>query len=185
MSDEGKPIQPEHVLKKVIWRSTLELSETMEQATTWTITGIAAISGLFISNLDSMGKLVRADGLRWSLIFFTTSLVAGALSKQVGMAITKGLAMIQKIEGLLATEQGQALMSQMATPPKQLIREIADPFYWPLSWMMRRSGIEGMKDYLSADKRFVRLFCAQLVFLYLHGILATAGFLAIACSIIG
>ena len=184
MSDEGKPLQPEHVFKKVIWRGTLSLSESTEHATTWSITGIAAIAGLFISNLDSVGKLVQPAGVRWSLIFFTGSLVAGAFSKQIGMAITKGLAMIEKVEGLLATEHGQALMDHMSTPPAQLITELAEPFYWPLSTLMRRSGIEGMKDYLSADKRFIRLFCAQLIFVYLHGILAVAGFLCIACSIV-
>jgi len=184
MSDEGQPLKAEHVFKKVIWRNTLALSESMEQATTWSITGVAAIAGLFISNLDSVGKLVRPEGLRWSLILFTGSLVVGAFSKQIGMAIVKGLAMVKKVEGMLSTEQGQALMSQMSTPLPQLMEEIAHPFYWPLSAMMRRSGKEGLKDDLPADKRFIRLFCAQLIFLYLHGLCAAAGFIVIACSII-
>jgi len=78
MSDEGQPLKPEHVFKKVVWRSTLALSESMEQATTWSITGIAAIVALLISNLDSVGKLVSPEGIRWSLILFTASLVVGS-----------------------------------------------------------------------------------------------------------
>jgi hypothetical protein len=94
MTDEGQPIKPEHVFLKIIWRSTLGLSVSMEQATTWSITGLAAIIGLFISNLDSVGQLVSRQGLRWGLILFTGSLVIGALSKQIGMAIAKGLALL-------------------------------------------------------------------------------------------
>ena len=62
MTDEGQPIKPEHVFLKIIWRSTLGLSVSMEQATTWSITGLAAIIGLFISNLDSVGQLVGRMG---------------------------------------------------------------------------------------------------------------------------
>ena len=49
MSDEGKKLQPEQVFKKVIWRSTLAVGGSIEQFTTWTITGIAAIVGLVVS----------------------------------------------------------------------------------------------------------------------------------------
>jgi len=184
MTDEGQPLKPEHVFKKVIWRGTLEISETMEQATTWSITGIAAIVALFVGNLDSVAQLVAREGLRWSLILFTGSLVAGAISKQIGMAVTKGVQMIQKVEGLLGSEEGQRLMSQMTDPPKKLIDDLAAPFFWPLSVLMRRSGAEGLRDYLSSDKRFVRLFCTQLIFVYVHGLLAAAGLTVIATSIL-
>jgi len=184
MSDEGQPLKPEHVFKKVVWRSTLEMSESMEHATTWSITGIAAIVGLFISNLDSVGKLVRPEGLRWSLIFFTASLVVGALSKQFGMAVMKGIAMVEKIEGILSSEQGQALMNQMSTPLPKLMDEIAEPFWWPLSMMMRKEGEKGMKDYLSADKRFITLFCVQMLLVNLHGLFTAIGLVVIAASIV-
>jgi hypothetical protein len=184
MTDEGQPIKPEHVFKKVIWRSTLGLSESMEQATTWSITGLAAIIGLFISNLDSVGQLVNRQGLRWGLILFTASLVIGALSKQIGMAIVKGLAMLEKIENILSSEQGQVLMANMTTSPPQLVEEMAAPYLWPLSTLMRKSGRKGLSDYLVTDKRFIKLFCVQLLFVNLHGLLAAAGLVVVASSII-
>lgn len=184
MSDEGKPLKADQTFKKIVWRHTVSLSHAMEQATTWSITGVAAIVGLFISNLDSVGTLVSSIGLRWFLISFTASLVFGAISKQIGMALGKGLEMIEKMEGVLYSDQGQMLMSQMSTPPRELIKEIAEPFFWPLSCYIRRSGFKGIEDYLSSDKRFVKLFCIQLIFVYLHGITAAAGLLVIACSII-
>ncbi len=155
----------------------------MEQSTTWTLTAIAAIAGLFICNLDSMGKLVSAEGLRWSLIFFTTSLVAGAISKQFGMAVTKGVSIAKDLEALLASKDGRALMDNMTIPPDQLFHEIAQPFWWPLSWMMNRGYKRSKTDGLDGDKTHVRLFCAQLSLLYLHGIFAGIGFFVIACSI--
>ncbi len=184
MSDEGQPLKPEHVFKKVVWRNTLGMSESMDHATTWSITGIAAIVGLFISNIDSVGKLVSPEGLRWSLIFFTGSLVVGALSKQFGMAVMKGIAMVEKIEGILSSEQGQALMKQMSTPLPKLIDEIAEPFWWPLSTVIRKGGERGMKDYLSSDKRFITLFCVQMLLVDLHGLFAAIGLIVIAASIV-
>lgn len=106
--------------------------------------GVAAIIGLFISNLDSVGTLVSSIGLRWFLISFTASLVFGAISKQIGMALGKGLEIIEKMEGILYSEHGKMLMSQMSTPPRELIKEIAEPFFWPLSRCMRKDGLRGI-----------------------------------------
>ena len=165
MSDEGKPLRADQIFKKIVWRHTVSLSHTMEQATTWSITGVAAIIALFISNLDSVGTLVSSTGLRWFLISFTSSLVFGAISKQIGMALVKGLDLVEKMEDMLYSEQGQLLISQMSTPPRELIKEIAEPFYWPLSSYIEKGGFKGIEDYLSSYKRFVKMFCIQMIFL--------------------
>ena len=184
MSDEGTVAKPEHAFKKLIWRSVVSMSEAMDHATTWSITGIAAIAGLLITKLDAVGQLVSRSGLRWALFLFTASILFGAFSKQYAIAITKGLAMIDKLESLLWSEQGQALMIQMTTPPRQLIEEIASPFWWPLSSLMRKGGIKGLTDYLSTDKRFITLFQIHLILVYLHGLFGIAGFVVIAASIL-
>lgn len=183
MSDEGKPLQPEHVFKKVIWRGTLALGESIEQFTTWTITGIAAIVALLVSNLDSISQTVSAGGLRGALILFTVSLLAAVTSKQIGMAVANGLKTISQVEHLLNSEQGQRLMNRMSTDPRQLVQELAEPFLWPLSTLTRRAGKRGLSDYLSTDKRFIRLLCIQIYINALHGILATAALLTLALSI--
>jgi hypothetical protein len=184
MSDEGQPLKPEHIFKQVAWRSMFGISESMEQWTTWSITGIAAIVALFIGNLDSVGKLVSREGLRWSLICFTASLVLGALSKQLGIAIVNGVAMIEKLEGRLSSEQLKAVINQMSTPLPQLMDEIAEPFWWPLSTILRKAGRKGMTDYLSSDKRFIPLFCLQMLLVNLHGLFAAIGLVVIAATIV-
>ena len=54
MSDEGTSIQPVHVIKKIIWRGAVDVGSSLESATTWSITGVAAITALIISNLHSI-----------------------------------------------------------------------------------------------------------------------------------
>jgi hypothetical protein len=187
MSNEEKPQpqdqEPENVFKKLVWRSVLRLSWSMEQYTTWTITGIAAIIGLFISHLDSVSKIVSVSGLRWGLILFTLALLFGVISKQIGMAVTSGLETIAKLESFLYSSDGQHLLASMTIDPKKLVHDLADPFLWPLSRMMRTGGIRGTQDLLSSDKRFVRMFCVQLYFVWLHGLCSIGAIAVIALSI--
>jgi hypothetical protein len=74
-------------------------------------------------------------------------------------------------------------MGTMTIEPKQLTRELAEPFLWPTSTIMRKSGERGIRDYLSADKRLIRLFCVQLYLNVLHGMFAGAALITLALSI--
>ena len=183
MSDEGKTIQPEHVFKRLIWRSTLASGEALERFTTWTIGGVAAVLGVMVSNVDSVAKIVSLNGIKTSILLFTLSLLAGALSKQLGMAVASGVNTLKQVEVLLGSDAGQELMSHMTSSPIDLVREMSEPFLWPLSVYMRKAGERGLTDYLSGDKRFVKMFCLQLAFNALHNLLAVAALLAIGLSI--
>ncbi len=61
MSDSGEPMQAEHNFKKVVWRSTLDLSHSLERYTNWSIGGVAVIIGLFIGNIESVSKIVSLE----------------------------------------------------------------------------------------------------------------------------
>lgn len=183
MSDEGKIMGPEHVFKKVIWRSTIEIGDALERSTTWTIGGVAAIVGLLISNLDSVARIASLSGIKASIVLLTLSLLAGALSKQIGMAVMAGVNTLKQTDSLLSSEAGQQLMGQMTTEPLELVREMAKPFLWPLSTFVRKGGERGLTDYVAADKRFVKMFCLQIAFNAVHGLLALAALLAIGLSI--
>jgi hypothetical protein len=183
MSDEGKPLQPEHQFKKIIWRSTLAVSGSIEQFTTWTMTGITAIVGLVVSNVDSVAKIVSLEALKSSIILFTLSLLAGVVSKQLGMTVSNGIRTMNELEGVLNSDNGRLLINNMTIDLRQLMQEVSTPFFWPLSAIMRRSGENGITDYLSADKMFVRLFFIQLCFNAFHGLFAAAALITIAWSI--
>jgi hypothetical protein len=183
MSDEGSVMRPEHVLKKVIWRSTVEVGVALERSTTWTIGGVAAVVGLLVSNLDSVATIASPDAIKAAIVLFTLSLLAGAISKQIGMAVAAGVNTLKQTENLLYSEAGQKLMNDMTIEPRQLVQELTEPFLWPLSWFARKSGERGLSDYVSADKRFVRMLCLQIAVNGLHGLLALAALLAIGLSI--
>ncbi|MEW6764514.1 MAG: hypothetical protein AB1344_01845 [Pseudomonadota bacterium] len=183
MSNEGTVMRPEHVFKKVIWRSTVEVGEALERSTTWTIGGVAAIVAILISNLDSVAKIASLESIKISVVLFTLSLLFGALSKQVGMAVIAGVNTLKQTEALINSEAGQQLMGQMTIEPKQLVQELAEPFFWPLSTFVRKGGESGLVDYVAGDKRFVKMFCFQIIFNALHVLLAVAALLVIGLSI--
>jgi hypothetical protein len=183
MSDRGNPIQPEHVFKRITWRGVLALGSSLEQATTWTITGLAAITGLFISNLDSISKIVTLDAVKWSLILFTCSLFVGAISKMYGMALGRGIQILINFEELLQSEDGVKLIQAMAVNLDDLPKQLSEPFFWPISTLIRKSGEKGLDDYLSSDKKFVKMFCIQLYLNFFHWVLLVAGLLTLALSL--
>ena len=92
--------------------------------------------------------------------------------------------MMEKLEGVLHSDQGKRLMGQMSIPPKELIKEIARPFFWPLSAYIKKGGFKGIEDYLHSDKIFVKMFCVQLIFIYLHWLTAAVGLFIIAFGIV-
>ena len=73
ISDEDKLLRPEHVFKKLTWRSIVSMSEAMDHATTWSITGFAAVVGLFIGKPDSIGQLVSRGGSLCGVLLFSQS----------------------------------------------------------------------------------------------------------------
>lgn len=136
-----------------------------------------------ISHLDSVSTIVAAGGLRWSLILLAFSLLTGGISKQYGIAVAHGLDTINKMETFLFSEDGRRLIGSITVEPKQLMRDISEPFLWPLSFFMRRGGERGVRDYSAADKQFLRLFYVQLYFNTVHGLLAAAAIITLALSI--
>lgn len=183
MSDEGTVMRPEHVFKRVVWRSTVEVGEALERSTTWTIGGVAAIVAVLVSNLDSVAKIASLESIKISVVLFTLSLLFGALSKQVGMAVIAGVNTLKQTEALLNSEVGKQLMGQMTIEPKQLVQELAEPFLWPLSTFVRKGGERGLVDYVAGDKRFVKMFCFQVAFNAFHVLLSVAALLVIGLSI--
>lgn len=183
MTDEGQPLTAEQVFKRVLWRSVLSVTAGVEQSTTWTVTGVAAIVALFISNLDAVSKIVTGSGVRWSLILFAASLLMGAISKVLGMALQSGLKTVVEMETLLLSKDGTNLMDAMTVEPRQLMAEISEPFLWPMSSLMRQAGERGVTDYLSSDKRYVRIFCWQIYFNLFHAVLAVSAIVSLAVSL--
>lgn len=183
MSDEGKAMTSEHIFKKFVWRQSISVGESMERFTTWTITGCAAFIALTISNLESINTIVSLSSLKYSIILFVISLLFGIISKMVGMALQSGIRLVNDMENHLYSEAGKRVMDSMDIESKQLIIELATPYWWPLSTLMRKSGEAGIKDYLSSDKRFVKMFCLQLYTNLVHILLAVLAIVTVIICI--
>lgn len=183
MNDEGQPLTAEHVFKQTIWRSTLATGAAMEQFTTWTVTGIAAIVVLLVSNIESVSKIISHCGLKAGIVLLTVSLLAGVISKQIGMAVANGLETVNRLEALLHSQGGKRLMAGMSSEPRQLMRELSEPFLWPISILVRQGGELGVTDYTATEKRLIRQFCVQLYFYVIHALLAVAALMTLALSI--
>ena len=183
MNDEGKPITSEHVFKKFVWRQSIAIGESMERFTTWTITGCAALIALTISNLESINNIASLASLKYSIILFVISLLFGIVSKMLGMALQSGIRLLNDMENQLNSEAGKGVMDSMDIEPKQLIDDLSEPYWWPLSTLIRKSGEDGIKDYLSSDKRFVKIFCLQLYTNLAHILLAALAIIVVIVCI--
>ena len=129
MSDEGKPLQPEHLFKRIAWHNILAVSGAIEQFITWTITGIAAIVGLIISNVNSVSNIISLEDLRIAIILFTMSLLSGVLSKMFGVAVSNGLKTTDKIDNFFKSDEGKSLLQNITFDFIRMEQELSSPFY--------------------------------------------------------
>lgn len=183
MSDQAKPMTSEHVFKKFVWRQSIAVGESMKRFTTWTITGCAALVALTISNIESINKIVSLSSLKYSVILFVISLLFGIISKMIGMSLQSGIRLLNDMDNKLNSEAGKSLMDSMSVEPKQLVNDLASPYWWPLSTLMRKSGEAGSEDYLYSEKRFVKMFCLQLYTNLAHILLALLAIVAVIVCI--
>jgi ABC-type multidrug transport system fused ATPase/permease subunit len=57
----------------------------------WLMAGLSAAFTLFFSNIASVTKYVYSFNIRWSLILFTVSLLAGLLARFLSVSVTSSL----------------------------------------------------------------------------------------------
>lgn len=174
---------PDQIFKQILWRGVVSVGPAMERFTTWAVTGVAAIIALAIGNLDSVGTMVEPEGIRYAISLMVAPLLIGVFSEQLGMPQTTAMELVGNLEKALNSDQGQDLINAMKSDPEKLKREIAEPFWWPISWMMRRLFQAGFDDPLITDKRLVRRFCLQLTTNSAHVFLAAAGVITLVAYI--
>lgn len=170
---------PEQELKKLTWRSVISLGESMEKSTTWTLTGVAAIVTLIIGNLESISKLISLMGIKITLACFILSLIFGVISKLYGMSLSAALQIVKEIEKSLNSESGKNIIDNITIDNQQLANEIAEPFYWPLSKLMKNGMNSGDKDFLSGDKKLVGIYSKQVFTNFSHIIFTALGLITI------
>jgi hypothetical protein len=66
---------------------------------------------------------------------------------------------------------------------KEFQKELSNPFFGPIGWLMRNAAKKGAKDPLYGDKRSLGLFVCQAYSMWISLILAGFAFLTLALSI--
>lgn len=176
-------LKPEDQFLRIIFAGVSAMAEPIEVFATWCITGVAAILGLLVANLDSVSKIISAPSLRWGIVLLTSSMLAGALAKQFGIAIRRGLAMLESLYTELESPDGSVMMESMTTSPEEMQSKMAAPFLWPINVLMLRAARRGATDPINGEKRFVKLLCIQMYGAYAQAIFAVVGLLIFASGI--
>ncbi len=165
--------------KRFVWRGTLEICESMERFATWSLAGVGATAALLVANVSGLQGVVSDLGIKLCLLLLALSLLAGAISKQLGAALMAGLNNLRNSEGALQSPVGQATMDAITLSGAELRDQIVAPYWWPLSSQMKKAFDRGATDPLATDKRFVQLFCFQLYWLWAHTAAAIGALLVV------
>lgn len=178
-----KHLSAEQHFQRITYIGVLSISQPAEQFASWLITGTAAILGLIVVNIDSVSNVISNESLRWGLTLMTLSILCGVITKQLGIAIQRGLTMLESLHAEMNSPIGEAIRARLSTPADVFGKELASPLLPPFRGSMLRALQEGMKDNLAAEKRLVKMFCLQLYASYAQAALGAIGTIWLVCGI--
>lgn len=176
-------LSPDQHVIRLTYVGILSMAEPVEEFSTWLLTGTAAILALIVTNISSITPTISGFGLNWGLTLLTISMVAGVIAKQLGIAIRKGVALVEAMYAELQTPQGATILQNAQMNSETLAKAVSAPFLWPFNRMMEKGALIGATDPISGEKRFIKLFSVQLYASYLQGGLAAVGLLFFALGI--
>jgi len=110
-------------------------------------------------------------------------MLIGAAVKQIGIALQKGLEMMDTLYTEMMTPEGKATLSAIDISPEELYKKMTEPFLWPLRGMMWRSAKKGAVDCIAGEKRYIRLLSLQIILSILQSVMVVVGLLCMAFSI--
>lgn len=168
--------------KQFLLRKVASVGGLVESFTKFTLTGVAGLIGLFISNISNVREIISASGLRIGLILFTTSLLLGLISKAIGMAVSTMLDILVKMEEHFQSAKGQEMFRGMTLTIDQLGTYISEAFPWPISSFMAWNFQKGAVDLFATEKRCIRMFLAQVLTNFLHWAFGIAGIVALVAN---
>ena len=171
-------------LQRLAYVGALSVAEPAEHFATWLLTGTAAILGLIIVNVDAVSNVLSEGSLRWGLSLMTLSMLCGVITKQLGIAIKRGVALLDELYAELNTPRGGAIQELLRTPIDDVFtKEMVSPFLPPFKSFMLKSMQHGATDALASEKRFIKMFCLQMYASYAQGSLGAAGIIWLVCGI--
>jgi len=157
--------------------TVLSIAKPIETSVTWFLTGTAAITGLLITHIESITKLVNASSLKAGLVCLVVSMVAGVFARATGISISVRIAAINELNDYFNSADAQkdmAGMAEMKIEPQDIINHLASFFSWPISWAMRRGASNG-SDFLSSEKACARSLSILVILIFIQQAMALIG----------
>lgn len=147
------------------------------------LTGIAAILGLMVANLDSLQKVVHGAYLKWSLSLLVISVVLASIAYLLSTTLKARNEVIYQLEKALNSMEAQAVLSQMTTEQSEVRRELCEPFFGPMKWFMARAAENGANDQFATEKCGITLMVWQAYAMWLSLALAAVGLITLVIGL--
>ncbi len=174
---------PEGQILTVIWRTMLNMAGPVSEQYQWMLTGLAAILGLMVANLDSIQKVVYHGHLKWSLSLLVISVVLASIAYLMSTALKARNDIMYQLEHVLLSPEVQAVWSQVTTEHSEIRRQLCKPFFGPMKWIMVRSGEKGAKDPFATEKGGITLIVCQAYAMWLSILSAAAGLIILVIGL--
>lgn len=174
---------PEGRFLTVTWRTMLGMAGPVSEQYRWMLTGLAAILGLMVANLDSIQKVVHNDHLKWSLSLLVVSVVLASIAYLLSTALKARNDVMYQLEQILGSVEAQADLSQMTTEQSEVRRQLCKPFFGPMKWLMVRAAKKGASDPFAMERGGITLMVWQAYAMWLSILLAAAGLIVLMIGV--
>jgi hypothetical protein len=174
---------PEGQLLTVVWRTILGMAAPVSEQCRWMLTGIAAILGLIVANLGSIQKVVHDAHLKWSLSLLVVSVVLASIAYLLSTALKLRNDVTCQLEKILGSVQAQAVLSQMTTEQSEVRRQLCEPFFGPMKWLMVKAVNKGANDPFAVEKGGITFMVWQAYAMWLSIAVAAVGLIVLVIGL--
>lgn len=174
---------PEGQILTVIWRAMLNMAGPVSEQYRWMLTGLAAILGLMVANLDSIQNVINGDYLKWSLSLLVVSVLLASIAYLMSTSLKARNDVMYHLEQILGSEEGQAVLSEMKMNQLEFQRRLSKPFFGPIKWLMLRSAKKGANDPFAMEKGSITLIVWQAYAMWLSILLAAVGLIVLVIGL--
>ena len=146
---------------RAIYLSVSRTAVLASDLAVWALTGTAVLLGVIIANLESVSKIVSAPALKWAFVCFGCSVVIGAIVRSIGICVSQGIRFTDTLYEHLLSETGGKILSDIESKFNEVLPKINEPFFGPIRWWMDYSLKKSTKDFIHAEKRFVKWYAGR------------------------
>ena len=174
---------PEGQLLTVTWRTILSMAATVSEQYRWILTGIAAILGLMVANLDSIERVVHNTYLKWSLSLLIVSVVLASIAYLLSTTLKVRNDAIHQLEKILGSVEAQEIMSQMTAEQSEVRQRLCEPLFGPMKWLAARAVEKSGNDPFATEIGGITLMLWQAYAMWLSITLAAVGLIVLVTGL--